>query len=171
MEYKIEDIDKKFDAEVLQNLGNSEFVVKIKGKERNLKILNITSKGIEFILDQSYHFVKYLEDSTAKMRVVVDGVPITLNRHHQLNEIVYKNVGGSGSEGDSQLYLKSQIPGKVVSVNVKEGDKVKKGDVICVLESMKMQVSIKGHKDGTVKKLKLKKGASVAKNDILAEIE
>jgi biotin carboxyl carrier protein len=36
---------------------------------------------------------------------------------------------------------------------------------------MKMQVSIKSHKDGTVKKIKIKPAASVAKNDVLAEIE
>jgi biotin carboxyl carrier protein len=67
--------------------------------------------------------------------------------------------------------LKSQIPGRVVSINVSQGDNVKKGDIVCVLESMKMQVSIKSHKDGVVKSLKLKQGASVAKNDVLAEIE
>ncbi|MDE1829067.1 MAG: biotin/lipoyl-binding protein, partial [Thaumarchaeota archaeon] len=38
-------------------------------------------------------------------------------------------------------------------------------------ESMKMQVSIKSHKDGVVKSIKVKQGASVAKNDVLAEIE
>lgn len=170
MEYKIEDIGKIFDAEIVQNLGNSEYVVKIKGKKRNLKILDMTSKGIEFMLDRSYHFVKYLESSTAKMRVVVDGIPITLNMHHKMNDIVYK-LAGAVSEADSQLYLKSQIPGKVFSINVKEGAKVKKGDLICVLESMKMQVSVKSHKDGTVKKITLKKDDSVAKNDVLAEIE
>jgi len=170
MQYKVDDVEKLFDAEILQNLGNSEYVIKINDKELNLKVLNMAAKGIEFILDQSYHNVKYLENSTAKMKVVVDGVPITLNMHHELNEIVYKNAGG-GSESDSQLYLKSQIPGKVFSINVDEGATVKKGDVICVLESMKMQVSIKSHKDGTVKKLKLKKGGTVAKNDVLAEIE
>jgi biotin carboxyl carrier protein len=54
---------------------------------------------------------------------------------------------------------------------VEDGSNVKKGDVVCVLESMKMQVSVKSHKDGVVKKLKVKGGMSVAKNDILAEIE
>ena len=43
--------------------------------------------------------------------------------------------------------------------------------VICILESMKMQVSIKAHKDGIIKTLKIKQGASVAKNDVLVEIE
>jgi biotin carboxyl carrier protein len=36
---------------------------------------------------------------------------------------------------------------------------------------MKMQVSIKAHKDGHVRKIKVKTGGSVAKNDVLAEIE
>jgi len=73
--------------------------------------------------------------------------------------------------GSGQINLRSQIPGKVVSVEVNEGDKIKKGDVVCVLESMKMQVSVKSHKDGEVKNLKVKEGNSVNKNDILAEIE
>jgi len=42
---------------------------------------------------------------------------------------------------------------------------------VCVLESMKMQVSVKSHKDGEVKNLKIKEGDSVNKNDIIAEIE
>ena len=67
--------------------------------------------------------------------------------------------------------MKSQIPGKVVSISVKEGDNVKKGDVICTLESMKMQVAVKAHKDGIVKTLKVKETATVAKGDIIAEIE
>ena len=67
--------------------------------------------------------------------------------------------------------MRSQIPGKVVSINVEEGNDVKQDDVICVLESMKMQVSIKSHKDGKIKSLKIKEGNSVNKNDVIAEIE
>jgi biotin carboxyl carrier protein len=67
--------------------------------------------------------------------------------------------------------LKSQIPGKVVSIAVVEGDSVKKGDVVCTLESMKMQVAIKAHKDGVIKSIKVKETATVAKGDVVAEIE
>jgi len=42
---------------------------------------------------------------------------------------------------------------------------------VCVLESMKMQVSVKSHKVGEIKNLKTKEGNSVNKNDILAENE
>ena len=170
MEYKIADIEDTFNAEVIQVLGNSEYLVKINGKERHLRILTMSTRGIEFLLDQKYHNIRYLENTTANMKMIVDGVQITLNKHHKLNQIVYKNTGEIG-RGDTQVNLRSQIPGKVVSINAEEGSNVKKGDVICVLESMKMQVSVKSHKDGVVRKIKIKKGGSVAKNDVIAEIE
>jgi len=170
MEYKIEDIEDAFNAEIIQQLGNLEYLIKINDKEINLKILTMSSRGIEFVLDQKYHNVKYLDNTTSQMKIVVNGVPITVNMHQNFNEIVFKNSGDSGT-GDSQLNLHSQIPGKVIKISVSEGSEVKKDDVICVLESMKMQVSVKSHKDGVVKKIKVKEGATVAKNDIIAEIE
>ena len=170
MEYKIEDIEDAFNAEIIQQLGNSEYLIKINDNEKNLKILTMSSRGIEFVLDQKYHNVKYLDNTTSQMKIVVNGVPITVNMHQNFNEIVFKNSGDSGT-GDSQLNLHSQIPGKVIKISVSEGSEVKKDDVICVLESMKMQVSVKSHKDGVVKKIKVKEGATVAKNDLIAEIE
>ena len=170
MEYKIEDIENTFNADVIQVLGNSEYLIKINDKEKHLKVIVMSTRGIEFLLDQKYHNVRYLENTTANIKMVVDGVPITLNKHHKLNDIIYKNTGETG-RGDTQVNLRSQIPGKVVSIDAEEGLKVKKGDIICVLESMKMQVSVKSHKDGIIRKIKIKKGGSVAKNDIIAEIE
>ena len=170
MEYKIEDIEGTFNGEIIENSGNSEYVIKINDREQNLKILNMDTRGIEFILDQKYHKVKYLESTTSKMNLVVDGIPMTLNLHANLDEIVYKLSGGA-EVSDSQLTLRSQIPGKVISIAVEEGANIKKGDNVCVLESMKMQVGIKSHKDGTIKSIKVKQGGTVAKNDVIAEIE
>jgi biotin carboxyl carrier protein len=170
MEYKIEDIEATFNADILQKLGDSEYLIKINDNERNLKILNMSSTGIEFVLDQKYHKAKYLDNTTSQMKIVVDGIPFSLNMHQNLNEIVYKNSGEEAG-GDLQITLHSQIPGKVIKISVSEGSDVKKNDVICVLESMKMQVSVKSHKDGVVKKIKIKEGATVAKNDAIAEIE
>ena len=170
MEYKIEDIEGTFNGEIIENSGNSEYIIKINDREQNLKILNMDTREIEFILDQKYHKVKYLESTTSKMNLVVDGIPMTLNLHANLDEIVYKLSGGA-EVSDSQLTLRSQIPGKVISIAVEEGANIKKGDNVCVLESMKMQVGIKSHKDGTIKSIKVKQGGTVAKNDVIAEIE
>ena len=170
MNYKISDIEKSFDGKITQNLGNNDFVIKINDSEHQLKILTINSKGIEFILDQEYHKAKYLEKSTNEMSLVIDNVPVTLNLNTHFDKIVFKNSGGGGA-GSAQLSLKSQIPGKVVSIAVTEGDSVKKGDVICTLESMKMQVTVKAHKDGVIKSIKVKETATVAKGDAIADIE
>ncbi len=170
MNYKISDIEKSFDGKITQNLGNNDFVIKINDSEHQLKILTMNSKGIEFILDQEYHKAKYLEKSTNEMSLVIDNVPITLNLNTHFDKIVFKNSGGAGT-GSAQLSLKSQIPGKVVSIAVAEGDSIKKGDVVCTLESMKMQVAVKAHKDGVIKSIKVKETTTVAKGDAIADIE
>ena len=170
MDYKIQDLEKSFDGKIIENLGNNEYVIKINDNEHKLSIIGMTSKGIEFILDQKYHRAKYIEQSTNEMNLVIDNVPIILNIHSHFDKVVYKNTGGSGS-GDAALSLKSQIPGKVVSIAVAEGDSVSKGDVVCTLESMKMQVAIKAHKDGSIKSIKIKEGGTVAKGDPVADIE
>ncbi len=170
MEFKLEDIEETFNGEIINEISNNEYLIKIQDKEHHLQILNINSSGMEFVLDNHFHSVHYIENQTAEMKIIVDGIPLTINMHTKLDEIVYKNTGGA-DVGSAQINLRSQIPGKVVSIEVTVGDKVKKGDVVYVLESMKMQVSVKSHKDGEVKNLKIKEGNSVNKNDILAEIE
>lgn len=170
MDYKITDIEKSFEGKIIENSGNNDYVLKINDKEHQLRIINMDAKGIEFVLDQQFHKAKYLEAATNEMSLVIDHVPITLNKNTHFDEVVFKNSGGGGS-GGIQLALKSQIPGKVVSIAVAEGDSVKKGDVICTLESMKMQVAVKAHKDGAVKNIKIKEGATVAKGDVITDLE
>ncbi|MGD2106094.1 MAG: acetyl-CoA carboxylase biotin carboxyl carrier protein subunit [Nitrosopumilaceae archaeon] len=170
MDYKIQDIENSFVGEITENLGNNEYIIKINGNDNQIKILNMDAKGIEFLLNQKYHKAKYLENSTNEINLVIDNVPVIINQHTNFDEIVYKNSGGAGP-GAGQLALKSQIPGKVVSIAVQEGDSVNQGDVVCTLESMKMQVAVKAHKAGSVKSIKIKDGASVAKGDVIAEIE
>ncbi len=170
MEYKIQDIENAFVGEISENLGNNEYIIKINGNDNQIKILNMDAKGIEFLLNQKYHKAKYLENTTNEIHLVIDNVPITINQHTNFDEIVYKNSGGGGT-ASAQLALKSQIPGKVVSIAVQEGDSINQGDVVCTLESMKMQVAVKAHKAGSIKSIKIKDGASVAKGDIIAEIE
>ena len=150
MEFKLEDIEETFNGEIVSKISNNEYLIKIQDKEHHIQILDINSRGMEFVLDNHYHNVNYLENQTGEMKIVLDGVPLTINKNSKFDKIVYKSSGGA-DVGSAQKSLRSQIPGKVVSIEVKVGDKVKKGDVVCVLESMKMQVSVKSHKDGEIK--------------------
>ena len=64
----------------------------------------------------------------------------------------------------------SPMPGTILAVKVSAGQQVKKGDVICVLEAMKMENDIPAPCDGVVASINVQKGASVAANDVLATL-
>ena len=62
------------------------------------------------------------------------------------------------------------MPGTILEVKVSAGQAVKKGDVICVLEAMKMENDIPAPCDGTVASINVQKGASVNAGDVLASL-
>ena len=62
------------------------------------------------------------------------------------------------------------MPGTILAVKVSQGQAVKKGDVICVLEAMKMENDIPAPCDGVVASINVQKGASVAANDVIATL-
>ena len=62
------------------------------------------------------------------------------------------------------------MPGTILAVKVSAGQSVKKGDVICVLEAMKMENDIPAPCDGVIASVNVQKGASVAAGDLVASI-
>lgn len=73
-------------------------------------------------------------------------------------------VSGSGTP------VKSPMPGTILSVNVSEGKAVNEGDVLFILEAMKMENEIVAPTSGTVNKVVASKGSSVATDEVLAFI-
>ncbi len=70
---------------------------------------------------------------------------------------------------DMSRYLLSPMPGLLVSVAVKEGQDVKAGETLAVVEAMKMENVLKAERDGVVKKVSEKAGASLAVDQIILE--
>ena len=73
-------------------------------------------------------------------------------------------VGGGANK------VNAPMPGTILDVKVSVGQSVKKGDVICVLEAMKMENDIPAPCDGVIASVNVQKGASVAANDVLATL-
>ena len=71
----------------------------------------------------------------------------------------------------AQETIEVPITGKLMSINVKEGDTVKEGDVLCILESMKMENPILAPVDGTITKVGVAVDEVVKPGDIVAVIE
>ncbi len=68
------------------------------------------------------------------------------------------------------FHLKAPMPGLVVSIPVEEGQEIQKGDVLVILESMKMQNELKSPRNGKVARLRVKVGDSVEQRQTLLSV-
>ena len=67
--------------------------------------------------------------------------------------------------------ITASIPGTIMTVMVREGQHVKRGDALCILDSMKMNNAICATEDGVVSKVLVTEGESVAKDAVMFEFE
>jgi acetyl-CoA/propionyl-CoA carboxylase biotin carboxyl carrier protein len=81
-----------------------------------------------------------------------------------------KRQGGMAAKTPSGNALTSPMQGTIVKVAVGEGDVVETGDLVVVLEAMKMEQPLTAHRGGTVKNLSAQVGATVTSGSILCEI-
>jgi acetyl-CoA/propionyl-CoA carboxylase biotin carboxyl carrier protein len=79
-----------------------------------------------------------------------------------------RSGGGIGASSES---LPSPLQGTVLKVAVEEGAEVSEGDLICVIEAMKMENEIVAHRSGKITSLNVTEGAAVSSGDVLAVIE
>ena len=71
----------------------------------------------------------------------------------------------------AQEVVEVPITGKIIGVNVKSGDTVKEGDILCLLESMKMENPILAPVDGTINEIKVTVDQVVSPGEVIAVIE
>jgi len=83
-------------------------------------------------------------------------------------------------EGDAKMKAESKLtlskitaplPGQIMQIMIKPGDKVKRGDKLMVYEAMKMENNLTAEKDGIIKTIKVNVGDNVLQGDLLIEME
>ncbi len=79
-------------------------------------------------------------------------------------------AAGSEVQGRGEFQLKAPMPGLVVAVAVEEGQQVEKGDVLVVLESMKMQNELKSPRSGKVSRVRVASGSRVEQQETLLTV-
>ncbi|TKC13003.1 acetyl-CoA carboxylase biotin carboxyl carrier protein subunit [Pedobacter polaris] len=129
-------------------------------------VLNANSSSILF-KNKSYNIEVVELNATDKTAIIkVNGNIYTLNIKDQFDQLL-KQLGMDNLAVNKILQIKAPMPGLVLSILINEGDEVKKGDNLLVLEAMKMENMIKSPTDGIIKKIAVKQGNKVEKNEML----
>ena len=97
--------------------------------------------------------------------------PARPNRGRDRQAQIEAPVSQSPSTDYSDDILRSPMPGRVISILVRPGDRVSAGDEVCVVEAMKMEQSIRTHRDGIIKTIYIQPMDSVTTDDPLIELE
>ena len=136
-----------------------QFKFKIRGTEYNVDIKDITGNDVQIEVNGTpYHVTIERDITTTKTPTIV--------RKKLPNEVAKKPLTGT-----SLKKIVAPLPGNIFKLNVKEGDQVKKGDTLLIMEAMKMENNILSEQDGIIKNVKISEGDAVLQNDILIEIE
>ncbi len=120
-----------------------------------MKKYNVTVNGrtYEVIVEEAGSSSSYTPAYTAPVAPAAPAAP---------------NTAPAASVGGNKVV--APMPGTILEVKVSVGQAVKKGDVICVLEAMKMENDIPAPCDGIVASVNVSKGATVAVNDIIVSL-
>jgi len=79
-------------------------------------------------------------------------------------------AAGGGVAETGEFHLRAPMPGLVVAIPVTEGEVIQKGQVILILESMKMQNELRSPRDGTMGRIRVKVGESVEQKQTLLSV-
>lgn len=86
-------------------------------------------------------------------------------------DVLIKEMGLSLAARSLVNDIKAPMPGLILDVNVEEGQEVKEGDTLLILEAMKMENALTAPRDAVIKSIPVSKGNTVAKNELLIEME
>ena len=144
----------------------------IKQGKENIPIEIVTDKqGLVFIIwKKKKYLVDIIEKNQNKYEILVNGVsyPISVETpfSYKRRKYLAKNKEVSKIER-----IQAPMPGKIVEFFVEEGQIVKEGEALLILEAMKMQNEIISNISGKINKINFKQDDSVMKDDIIIEID
>ena len=140
----------------------------IDGTPFSWDVAEVKNGSFHVIRDNKSYSVEVIKADAAEksFTVSVNGNKYQLNVKDKYDELL-KSLGMDNLSAGKVNEIKAPMPGLVLDIRVSEGDAVKKGDPILVLEAMKMENILKSPTDGTIRKINVKKGLAVEKNQVL----
>ncbi len=121
-------------------------------------------------IDGKEYDVKVEELDSGKLKVYFNGETFEVETKSDIEKQLFEETEES-SQSKEKGVITAPLPGIIFSIDVKLGDKVKKGKKIISMIAMKMENEISSPINGKIKTIKVKKGDTVSKGDILAIVE
>ncbi len=161
----------------ITTIGDREYSIEI--VNRNLVIVDGVSYEVDFasisgqpvyslIVDnKSYEGYMYPDDDD--WEVLLQGIMYSVNVEDE-RERRLRQALGDGPSLVGEFHLKAPMPGLVVTVPVSDGQEVAKGEVLLILELMKMQNELKSPRDGKISRMRVKVGDSVERKQTLLSV-
>jgi len=117
------------------------------------------------------------QDVCVQVRPILNGYDLSFRgihvpaRVYTMREAEFARLMPEKIAADMSKYLLCPMPGLIKAINVDNGDEVKAGDPLAIVEAMKMENILRAERDGKVKKIAAKVGDSLAVDAIIIEFE
>ena len=153
--------DKDYEIEVVD-----ERHVRIGGRLLEVNFESVSGQPVYSLILDGKSYESYVYPGDEGWQVLLRGRQFQVKVEDEREKRLRAAAGGGVAEG-GEFHLKAPMPGLVVAIPVSEGQEVKKGQVLVILESMKMQNELKSPRDGIISHIKVKPGESVEQKQIL----
>jgi len=137
----------------------------------NLDLIALTNSKYHVLKNDKSFKVNLIKSDFSKRAYLIE---VNSNKYHVkiLNSIdeTIKKIGLSIGISKKSNNIIAPMPGLILSVNVKENQEVKEGEILLILEAMKMENAIESPKNGVVKSINIKVGNTVSKGALMIEL-
>jgi len=157
--------DKEFLVEIVDDKH-----ITVNGKIYEVDFESVSGQPVYSLIVDGKSHESYVQRGDDNWQVLLRGrlYPVIVEDEREKR---LRAAAGGGVTESGEFHLKAPMPGLVVAILVAEGEEVKKGQVLIILESMKMQNELKSPRDGIVNRVKVKAGESVEQKQPLLSVQ
>ncbi|KXK12124.1 MAG: putative Na+-transporting oxaloacetate decarboxylase alpha subunit [Chloroflexi bacterium OLB14] len=156
---------KEFEVEIVDDKH-----IRIGERLLTVDFESVSGQPVFSVIIDGKSYESFISESDEGWQVLMRGKQYQITVEDEREKRLRAAAGGGVAEG-GEFNLKAPMPGLVVSIPVAEGQEIKKGQVLIILESMKMQNELKSPKDGIVERIRVKAGESVEQKQALLSVK
>jgi acetyl/propionyl-CoA carboxylase alpha subunit len=156
--------DQQYTVEIID-----EKHVLLNGTPVEVDFQTVQNQPVFSLIMQGKSYEAYVSENDDHWEVLLLGDLYTASVVDEREQRLRAAAGGQVSER-GEFHLKAPMPGLIIKIQVQDGQEVQKGDVLVILESMKMQNELKSPQPGIVTEVNVADGDNVEKRDVMVAL-